>query len=499
MNSFRDDTHDLHPDRGALVDSQPFVETDPAELSATLRRRVDAPLLLDLDETLVLRSTTHAFIDAARPSSVVAVALHVVERLRPWRILPGGSANRDWVRILVVVVLTPWSLVVWRRTAGRWAAMYRNEELAQLVRAHDGPVLVVTRGFRPIVQPVVEGLRLPHLDLVACSVLRWRGQRHISKFQMLARSPHAELVDTAVCVTDSLDDSDLLGRVATPVLVTWPGAEQIEPLRNAYVPFRYTHETRSPKGAFVRAAFLTDDLYVTVLAFSVVAWWFPLRAIGLVLASIALWIVYETGYHENDRLGAMREADPVLPDNFEEMRDTVGRVGPYVWAAGFTIAAAPFLVIDSLSVRNVATTAVLWAGVIVVVRAVFALFNRLPEPHRVVPHLLLQVGKCLGFAVVVPLAGLIGLALCVAQIGYRWIPYAQYRWTSSVPSGEPLVVTRLWIFLAVAVPSLLVVDHSVGDLVVFAASLAFVSKRAVPALRRRTRSSSSVSSAPEVA
>jgi hypothetical protein len=34
---------------------------------------------------------------------------------------------------------------------------------------------------------------------------------------------------------------------------------------------------------------------------------------------------------------------------------------------------------------------------------------------------------------------------------------------------------------------------------VFAASLAFVSRRAVPALRRRIRSTSSASSAPEVA
>jgi phosphoserine phosphatase len=261
---------DRHPRR----DAPRIVATDPGQVTTILRRHADAPLFVDLDETLVLRSTTDAFLDAARPSSLVAVALRVVDRIRPWRALPGRAANRDWVRVVVVLLLTPWSLLRWRRSADRWAATHRNEELVRLAEIHGGHVVVVTRGFRPIVEPVVAGLGLRAPDLVACRLFRWRGQRHIAKSTMLEAS-HPELVDEAVCVTDSLDDADVLERVAVPVLVTWPDAEPIEPQRDAYIPLRYIHETKPPKRAFIRVAWLTDDLYVTVLTYAVVAWWFP--------------------------------------------------------------------------------------------------------------------------------------------------------------------------------------------------------------------------------
>jgi hypothetical protein len=103
------------------------------------------------------------------------------------------------------------------------------------------------------------------------------------------------------------------------------------------------------------------------------------------------------------------------------------------------------------------------------------------------PHLLLQIGKYLGFALVVPLAGLVGLALCVAQIGFRWIPYLRYRWMSAGPDRQPLVVTRLAIFLAIAIPSLLLVDHSPGEMLLFAVSLVLLSRRAAHNFHRRPR------------
>lgn len=458
----------------------------PSEATDALRRDTAAPVIVDLDETLVLGPTTEAFLDSARPASMIAVALRILDGVRPWRVLPGGGANRDWCRVLTVLVIAPWSLRRWKRTAPQWVDANVNRELAPLLRNRQSPVVIATRSFAPIVAPVVTALGWDAGDVVACKLLRWRGQRNISKSALLERSHHAALTRSAMCVTDSEDDRDVLDLVATPLLVEWPGAGAIEPHLDAYVPFRYIHETKPPRRAFVRVAWITDDLYVVLLAYSAAAWWFPLQAVGVVLACLAMWIIYEAGYHENDLLGSVRETDPVLPDNFEEMKDSVTVGGPWIWALVLTVLAAPFLVVDSLSVPSGVRTAAIWFAVVAAVRAVFALFNRLPKPHRVIPHLLLQIGKYLGLAAVVPLAGMVGLALVVAQIIYRWIPYVVYRWTSYDQKSEPLVVTRLLTYLSIAVPGLVLVDHSLGQGVLFIVAFALLGRRVIGVRRHRS-------------
>jgi hypothetical protein len=90
----------------------------PAALPARLDP--ETPLILDFDETYWLRNSTEAFPASVRPAWPAALLLAALDGLKPWRLLPGPDQQhvwRDWLRVLLIVVLLPWSLRRWRTLA----------------------------------------------------------------------------------------------------------------------------------------------------------------------------------------------------------------------------------------------------------------------------------------------------------------------------------------------------------------------------------------------
>ncbi len=472
------------PNEG-MVQADSF-SSAPDEAIQTLEESPDQELILDLDLTLVLGPTTEAFLDSVRPSSFAAMLLSAFDKLAPWRFLPGSGVNRDWVRVLLILIFMPWSYFLWRSTAKSWTQNNTNHKLVDAVRKHSGPAVVATRGFSFIVRPVVAALQLKGeqgVPTVACKVAAWRGLRQISKVDLINRSSHVQSVANALVVSDSADDYELFAASKTPVLTEWEGAYWINPQSDAYIPLRYVQRTKQPPGLFVKVGLVVDDLYIALLALSVTvtAWAIPIHALGVVLFSVAMWITYETGYYENDMVGAVKETDPSLPTNFAEVKGTVPKYAPWVWALCLTILGSPLIVLGSSeAIGKSFLVGVIWMGVLFVVRLLFAIFNRLPKVHRVIPHLGLQVGKYLGYGAVTAVTP-VGWALLISQVAYRWVPYIPYRWSKDKRFPEQQFTrTRLFVFIALAVPSLVFIERPTIQIVLFVLAVLFLVKRSVP-------------------
>lgn len=187
-----------------------------------------APLFLDFDETLWLRNSTEEFLRWAAPGGLARRALWLVEKYGPWRIARKRWWRmhlRDWMRVGIVVLVRPGVLRAWARAAAAEIAPgHANAPLVALAGAPERRVVVISYGFRPVLRPLLAGLGLPGVTLVAAPLWTGAAWRLRGKRAQAEAALGAEMVAAAVMVTDSEDDADILAAVAAGYVVTWPAA-----------------------------------------------------------------------------------------------------------------------------------------------------------------------------------------------------------------------------------------------------------------------------------
>ncbi|KAA3608515.1 MAG: haloacid dehalogenase-like hydrolase [Candidatus Scalindua sp. AMX11] len=404
------------------------------------------PLILDLDETLVLQSTTDGFLGSVWPKEFAMILLFLLDRIHPWR-FTGGDEMRDWFRVLVVAIVMPWSLFRWHLLARSWTFRWANNTLVEVVRSHEGPVTVATRGFDPIVKPVLAALCLNRAELVANRIDR-PGDRLQTKTEILRRSGSAYSLKEAVVVTDSEDDHDLLINAGIGCLTRWSDEEWSNPFNDVYLPFLYTERVKNPSVRFVLDAWIADDFVAILLAFTWTASQPVIHGLGLAALMIAFWTTYEIGYHENDVLGSTYEAKPKLSKAFIRSKYRMPKFAPWVWASALTIVGACLLTVPTETLHPLSTTIIIWLLILVVTRATFAIFNRLPKTFRIFPHAVLQLEKFGSLALLTAITP-IGIITIASQSLYRWVPYVKYRLGSGKSFPEVHTTTfRLAVILA---------------------------------------------------
>ena len=158
---------------------------------------------------------------------------------------------------------------------------------------------------------------------------------------------------------------------------------------------------------------------------------------GLVFFQLAFWTIYEIGNWENDVLGAVYEDKPHIPSDFERWR---GRMRPrlaWAWAVGLSIpcalclaeAFAPPLSDPRLVALPLWMAAGLFAGLLanlVVSRLCYALYNRIDTKTRVFVYPLMQTGKGMALALMLPVSAA-GFVLLVSVVMVRQLRYTSYR------------------------------------------------------------------------
>ena len=215
-----------------IIDSQQAI-------AAIANATEDNPVILDFDETLLLRNSTAEYINSFRPRIVGFLLIILLRIIRPWYWLPGafkGDKTRDWYLVTVPTILLPWTLLFWQKKAKQLAEEQGNSEIVAAVESNpDAPVIVASLGFNFIIQPILEHMSIRYDRLVGCRFWRGAGDRNKGKLLMMQEVLSQSEIESAILVTDSQDDLPLLQVVKQPCFVLWSDAKYVEPFKDLWI------------------------------------------------------------------------------------------------------------------------------------------------------------------------------------------------------------------------------------------------------------------------
>ncbi|MEL6580912.1 MAG: hypothetical protein AAFQ14_14275 [Cyanobacteria bacterium J06621_12] len=220
--------------------AQNIAQIDPElALKAIANATSAQPIILDFDETLLLRNSTAEYINSFRPRIVGFLLIILLKIIRPWRWLPGslgGDKTRDWFLVTVPTIFLPWTLLFWRKKAEKLATKYSNTQIVAAIASNsEAPVIVASLGFNLIIEPILKHIPLRCDRLVGCRFWRGAGDRHQGKLLMMQKVLSESEIKSAILVTDSQDDLALLQVVKQPCLVLWSQARYVEPFKDMWI------------------------------------------------------------------------------------------------------------------------------------------------------------------------------------------------------------------------------------------------------------------------
>lgn len=399
-------------------------------------------VVLDFDETLWLRNSTESFLDSVRPRFLAAIVLQILGVLKPWRLFSNGKSShyRDWIRVISVQIVAPWSLMLWRRNAKELGLRYANRPLLEAVlNKTDSQIAVVSFGFREIIEPLLAAIS-PHLPLrESCDFRNGAQLRKEGKASALERHVGKDALRQSLVITDSEVDTDLLHASGKPFLVRWGDAKYEQAGLKPLMPFVYLQRVKRPDENYLRNAIIGHDLPVLILSYALISTNPIVVSCAIILYVISFFSAYEIGYYENDKMGMLIEKSPKFPPNFHSLGKNFSP--GFAWSFAILIAGLASTVIvyreswiftNSVNVlsTNLFTVWGIFIFYLVVMRLQFRWLNTIDTQGRIVPMLGLQVGRVLGYALIFPTT-VIGALFCVAHGISKWIPYVVYRFGGS--------------------------------------------------------------------
>ena len=195
-------------------------------------------IILDFDETLLLRNSTAEYINSLRPRLLGFVLVKFLDVIKPWAWLPcpyRGYKVRDWFLVVIPTILLPWTLLFWQQKAKQLAAEYSNTELISAVNSNvEATIIVASLGFKFVIDPILKYLPMKYDLLVSCRF--WRaGDRNLGKLLMMQEVLPLSQVKSSILITDSQDDLPLLQVVEQPCFVIWSLAKYTIPFQDFWL------------------------------------------------------------------------------------------------------------------------------------------------------------------------------------------------------------------------------------------------------------------------
>lgn len=220
--------------------AQNIVQINPeSAISAIANATQDNPIIIDFDETLLLRNSTAEYINSLRPRLLGFILIMLLKIIRPWCWLPGsfrGHQTKDWYLVTISTILLPWTLLIWQQKAKKLAEEYSNTEIIDAVNSNtDAPVIVASLGFNFIITPILRHMPMRWDSLVGCRFLPGASDRQQGKLLMMQKVLSESVIKSALLVTDSEDDLPLLQVVKQPCFVLWSGAKYVDPFQDFWL------------------------------------------------------------------------------------------------------------------------------------------------------------------------------------------------------------------------------------------------------------------------
>jgi phosphoserine phosphatase len=433
-------------------------------LIADFKKQIEAApnrttILIDFDETLFLRNSTEEYLRTIQPRFLGAIVLILLDYLKPWFwLLPTakGVELRDWLRVVILTLLFPWTLLLWRWKVKKLARQYTNKELLEAIaQKPDAEVIVASSGFSAIVLPLLKQMSLRSARLISCRF--WQGfvDRQQDKLDLVEAAIGKEKLKDAIAITDSHDDDSLLDAVALPCLVIWPKAKFVAATADIYFPFVYLEKAKRPGEKFFVRVVLADELIVAILATTWLSSMPIGHALGILFFILSFWCIYELGYYENDLIAEKYEKDPVLSKTYKRYKNRINFREPWLWAISFAVPGTillhatefnPNSIAFGFSWWKIAWSGMLWLSLLVSVRITYLIYNHIDKQTRVWIFPLLQIYKCFGLLCVTT-TNIVGASLFAAQVISRWIAYIVYRYGDrSWPKKIPVQLLRCLLF-----------------------------------------------------
>ena len=210
-----------------------------AALNAIKNATENTSVIIDFDETLLLRNSTAEYINSIRPRLVGFILLIILKVFRPWAWLPKpfrGDKIRDWFLVVIPTILLPWTLFLWQKKAVKLAQDHGNSAIIKAVNNNsNSSIIVASLGFNWIINPILQHLPIRHDHLIGCGFWQGMRDRGIGKLSMMQEALSESQIKSAILVTDSEDDLPLLRVVDRPYLVIWPLAQYLDPFTDFWL------------------------------------------------------------------------------------------------------------------------------------------------------------------------------------------------------------------------------------------------------------------------
>lgn len=407
---------------------------------------LDQRYFVDFDHTLYLKNSTEVFLGCARPAFLVAPLLKILAISRPWNALPGGANRwRDIIRVLTVIVLTPWTIALFSIRAESLFAKHHNRELEEkLANVSPEKIVIASFGLHFIIKGLLKHSRYSRAKLIAPSLMSSPRVRKFGKLDLLKRNGYLPDAQNDIFYTDNaIDDADVVAHVAQSHVVQWAENDETGAFHNMYLPFFYTAKIKRSPRFLLRQVFL-EEMLVIMLAFGL---FLPLDSYsilgtmtGISFLFLSFHTIYEIGYADNDTIGLKNEKNPKLSDNF--YRYDKYQLQPYAWIWSILLAfigvclIAPEHAKNASSLLPVVNSENFWLQRVVMAMAwmaiptagllCFLIFNRTPLRLRVFVYLPLHGLKYFGPAIFFPLHPL-GILFIASQIIRTWSLYLVRR------------------------------------------------------------------------
>lgn len=426
-------------------------------------------VVLDFDETLLLRNSTEEYLDTIRPQILGYIFLRVLDRLKPWQWMTPplrGQGIRDWFRVFLATFLFPATFFLWNNRAQHLAKENSNQALIEAINRNPYVrVVIATRGFEFIVKPIAKHLPIKIEKVIGCRFFAGASDRHKGKEELVEHVIQMNDIQQAVLITDSIDDESLLSLVKVPFLVQWADSKYTHALADIYLPFFYMEHVKRPGQKFTWRVVVKNHFASIVLALTLLSTAPVLQVIGLICLVASFWCVYEIGYFENDQIAEKYERTPVLSETYHRYKSRMDVYQPWLYASLMAVPGVVFIqlsdsliwkfpifgqlavntAIGSFDLGETGLGLAIWMGMLVLTRLTYSSYNYLDERTRIWIYPVLQFSKYFGFPLLVA-ANALGMALLAAQVFVDWIPYLVYRCGGKRDLVDEQIL-RLFVFL----------------------------------------------------